>query len=341
MPRLRHAVLAALPVLFFAGAANAAAPMLLPIQGRLYANTGVPIDGAHSLKFELFQTETGGTAVFSETRDKYSVTKGDFIVYLGELAADAGAVLDLALFRDKGTLFLEVTIDSAEVISPRFKIGTVPYAGFSQYCGDAITLGGNPPAFYYSKDGHRVDWTELTSVPAGFLDGTDNDVLGSVACTTSGQVPKYLVGGSPPWQCADDKFFEYAADDVTMSLVPRTGLPPAFKVKADGITSTEILNRTIDTNDMKDPFTFSGDVTVSGVLHSGITTVTCAMTTASATCACPSGDAGAGLRAIGGGADCGTNSVRASSPLAGGLSWYCNCSATGSSCYVICARIGP
>jgi hypothetical protein len=335
MPRLRHvAPLAALSVLFAASAANAAAPMLLPIQGRLYANTGVPLDGAHALKFELFQTETGGTAVFSETRDKYSVTKGDFVVYLGELAADAGAVLDLSLFRDKGTLFLEVTIDSAEVISPRFRIGSVPYAGFAQYCGDAVTLGGNAPTYYYSKDAHRVDWTELASIPGGFADGTDNDVLGSVTCTT-GQVPKYLVGGSPPWVCAKDEVFSYAADGASIELVSRTApLDPMFKVKASGITSTEILDRTIDSADMKDPFSFTGNVTVGGTLHAGLATSTCLMSGATISCACS-----AGLRAISGGVDCGTSSVQASYPVTGGQSWRCGCSGTGVSCYAICARM--
>jgi hypothetical protein len=337
MPRPRHALLAALSVLFVASAANAAAPMLLPIQGRLYANTGVPIDGAHTLKFELFQTETGGAAVFSETRERYSVTKGDFVVYLGELAADAGAVLDLALFRDKGTLFLEVTIDSAEVISPRFRIGSVPYAAFAQYCGDAVTLGGNPPTYYYSKDAHRVDWTELASIPGGFADGVDNDVLGSVTCQT-GQVPKYLVGGSPPWVCAKDEVFSYAADGASIELVSRTApLDPMFKVKASGITSTEIADRSIDTVDMKNPFSFTGDVTVGGVLHAGLATKTCSMSgVASINCACD-----AGLSAISGGADCGTVSVQATYPVAGGLSWHCGCAANGVACYVTCARIGP
>jgi hypothetical protein len=338
MPRLRHvAPLVAVSVFVVASAAHAAAPMLLPIQGRLYANTGVAVDGPHTLKFDLFQTETGGTAVFSETREKYSVTKGDFIVYLGELAADAGAVLDLALFRDKGTLFLEVTIDSAEVISPRFRIGTVPYAGFAQYCGDAMTLGGNPPAYYYSKDTHRVAWSELTGTPGGFADGTDNDALGSVACQT-GQVPKYLVGGSPPWVCAKDEVFSYAADGASIELVRRTApLDPMFKVKASGITSTEIADRSIDTVDMKNPFSFTGDVTVGGVLHAGLATKTCSMSgVASINCACD-----AGLSAISGGADCGTVSVQATYPVAGGLSWHCGCAANGVACYVTCARIGP
>jgi hypothetical protein len=338
MPRLRHvAPLAAVSVFVAASAANAAAPMLLPIQGRLYANTGVPIDGAHTLKFDLYQTETGGTAVFSETREKYSVTKGDFVVYLGELAADAGAVLDLSLFRDKGTLFLEVTIDATDVIGPRFRIGTVPYAGFAQYCGDAMTLGGNPPAYYYSKDSHRVGWAELAGVPAGFADGTDNDVLGSVTCQT-GEVPKYLVGGSPPWVCAKDQVFSYAADGTSIDLVARAApLDPMFKVKTSGITSIEIADRSIDTVDMKDPFSFTGDVTVGGALHSGLGMRSCGMASAAAgSCTCLAGSA------ISGGADCGGSAVTASYPAVGQQTWNCNCaSATGVSCYVICARLAP
>jgi hypothetical protein len=338
MPRLRHvAPLVAVSVFVVASAAHAAAPMLLPIQGRLYANTGVAVDGPHTLKFDLFQTETGGTAVFSETREKYSVTKGDFIVYLGELAADAGAVLDLALFRDKGTLFLEVTIDSAEVISPRFRIGTVPYAGFAQYCGDAMTLGGNPPAYYYSKDTHRVAWSELTGTPGGFADGTDNDALGSVACQT-GQVPKYLVGGSPPWVCAKDEVFSYAADGASIELVSRAApLDPMFRVKASGITTTEIADGTIDTADMKDPFSFTGDVTVGGVLHAGLVAPQCSMAgVSSINCACP-----AGLRAISGGVNCGAGAVLATYPQNGGTGWSCACSVAGVSCHVICARMAP
>jgi hypothetical protein len=67
-----------------------------------------------------------------------TLDRGDFVVYLGE-QADAGG-FDLSLFRDQGTLWLELTIDGTEVIAPRFRLGSVPYSAYSQFCAEAVSL---------------------------------------------------------------------------------------------------------------------------------------------------------------------------------------------------------
>ncbi|HKQ68061.1 MAG TPA: hypothetical protein VJT73_01915 [Polyangiaceae bacterium] len=150
--RFRSAVFTtfiALGLWFLAGSAWAAIPTMVPVQGHLRDASGTPVEGAHDLSFALFTASTGGVALYTERREGLMVTKGDFIVYLGELApdvsdggmvpaGDAGAASSLTpgFFRDHNDLWLEVIIDGTDVIQPRFRVGTVPYASFSQYCAE-------------------------------------------------------------------------------------------------------------------------------------------------------------------------------------------------------------
>ena len=185
-------------VLLVAPAAARAAdpPPLLPIAGYLADTAGNAISGTHSLRFSLFTTETAGTPVFVETDGVVAVSAGNFIVYLG-----AGEPLPLALFRDSAQLWLEVVVDGTEVIQPRMRIATAPYAGSAQYCGDATTLGGSPPAAF-AQAAHTHAFASLTGVPAGLADG-DNDLLASLTCA-AGQVPKVGAAGGGAWACAAD-----------------------------------------------------------------------------------------------------------------------------------------
>ena len=56
-------------VLGFGGIGNAAPPDMLGYQGRVVNDTGLAVEGIVSVKFELFDAESGGTSLWSEEQD--------------------------------------------------------------------------------------------------------------------------------------------------------------------------------------------------------------------------------------------------------------------------------
>ena len=149
-----------------ANAAEAQAPAMLPVQGLLTDSDGVRVDEPTTLEFAIYGQQAAGEPLFTELHSELPVVGGNFIVYLGEVAGG----LDLSMFRDRGELWLELTVNGEDVIEPRFRLGSVPYAAFSQYCGDAATLTGAEATDFAAVD-HTHDWTQLVNVPVEFTDG--------------------------------------------------------------------------------------------------------------------------------------------------------------------------
>jgi hypothetical protein len=154
-------------VLATAGTARADAPAYLPIQGILADAEGVPVDGDVEVRFGLYTADMGGTALWTETQT-VSVEDGLFGAYLGDITP-----IDLALFRDNGTIYLGLAVET-DAEMPRFQIATTGFAAFAQYAGDAATVGGHAPTDFQLA-GSAVDWTDLTGIPADLADGTDDD----------------------------------------------------------------------------------------------------------------------------------------------------------------------
>ncbi|HOX46032.1 MAG TPA: hypothetical protein PK668_20685 [Myxococcota bacterium] len=187
-------VLSLLAVLGFSMSVLAAAPAYVPVQGYLTDADGAPVDAEVSMTLVLWDSMSGGTPVFSETQ-QVLVEQGFFTLYLGGAGTP---VLDLAIFRDNGSLFMGVAVNGEAEMAPRLSMGSVPYAGFAQYAGDALTLGGlTVEDFRLGTD--EVSWDDLTGVPDTLLDG-DADALAGLACG-AGQVAKW---DGAAWACADD-----------------------------------------------------------------------------------------------------------------------------------------
>jgi hypothetical protein len=174
----------------WAAAASGAIPRTLNYQGRLTnSSTGAPLQGAHEMTFRIYELESGGTAVWTETEAAEVDSVGVVSLILG-----ADTPIDLVFDHP---MWLEVEVDG-EVLLPRREITSVPYA----FCADGAARaldadmldGLSADAFadsghahddrYYTKPelnspgnindaGNPVDWTELKNVPAGFADGTD------------------------------------------------------------------------------------------------------------------------------------------------------------------------
>ncbi len=139
MKRMTTAWLAGALALASAPVALGQAPAQLPVQGFLADGDGAPIDAETAMTFSLYADETTETALYTETQTVL-VEQGRFTAYVGDATA-----LDLALFRDNSEVWVGVAVaDGAEL--PRFLLGSVPYAAYAQYSGDAQTLGGSAPS---------------------------------------------------------------------------------------------------------------------------------------------------------------------------------------------------
>jgi hypothetical protein len=146
-------IVAILGLFLAASPARATAPDLIPVQGVLLDSAGDPVDTTVSAVFSIYTTETGGTALYTETQSVL-VEDGLFTAYIGDVTT-----LDLATFRDNDDLWLGINIDSDGEM-PRVYLGSVPFAGYAEYCGNVPTL-----------------------VPSDLPTGV---VVGPLSCSTSG-----------------------------------------------------------------------------------------------------------------------------------------------------------
>lgn len=144
----------------FAGvAAGQTAPAQLPMQGFLTDAGGAAIDQELTMVFSLYTTDTGGAALYTETQT--------VMVQDGYFNADVGSVmpLDLALFRDNGTVFVGIQVGADPEMSPRIQLGSVAYAAFAQFAAAvAGPTGGSAGQVDIMGNTTNTTPTELDSV---------------------------------------------------------------------------------------------------------------------------------------------------------------------------------
>ena len=114
--------------------AGAAGTFHISYQGRLLdALSGQPkADGAYTIAFRLYAVESGGAALWTESKS-VPVNKGLFSTLLGDTTA-----LDLAIFNGQD-LFLGITVGTDPEATPRQRVAHVAYAIFA---ANADTLDG-------------------------------------------------------------------------------------------------------------------------------------------------------------------------------------------------------
>lgn len=96
----------------------------LPFEGFLTGADDMPISGMIDIEVRIWDTSTGGVALFEETHAGLMAIGGFFSVQIGSVTP-----LDPTIFQSGGDRYLGITIigDSDE-LAPRFQIGFVPYA---------------------------------------------------------------------------------------------------------------------------------------------------------------------------------------------------------------------
>ena len=169
--------------------AFATVPDLIPVQGVLADSADAPVDALTDITFNLYNVDTGGTALWTDTFVDVDVVEGFFTVYLGDNTA-----LDFGSLITNAEIWVGITVESDPEMD-RFQLATVPFAIEAQVSqqvgslteGDIITTsdpaGGitstqvsnwDNAASLYAPISHTHDWSDLTGVPAGLADGDDN-----------------------------------------------------------------------------------------------------------------------------------------------------------------------
>ena len=133
---MKHVFVASL---LLSSLAFAQVPETLGYQGLVLKSDGTPVTGLQSITFSLFASETGGTALWTETQ-QLGLSNGFYATQLGSVTPIPASVLDGSV------LSLEVSIGN-EVLTPRQRVNSVAYA---LVAGRARSLSGGP-----------VDATEL------------------------------------------------------------------------------------------------------------------------------------------------------------------------------------
>lgn len=118
--------------------ASQAPSRTIPFQGRLTDASGNPITGPRRVVFRLWNQAEGGTAVYNTGSCRVSPsTNGIIATTIGN---GCGASIPTDIFTTNERLYLGVTVDNDEEMSPRQAIPTVGYAF------NSATVGGYTPS---------------------------------------------------------------------------------------------------------------------------------------------------------------------------------------------------
>jgi hypothetical protein len=146
-----------------------AVPGLINYQGKLTDSRGEPLNGTYSMRFDLYNSSSGGSSLWNETQN-VNVNSGMYDVHLG-----ASATLPATLFAANDILYLQVSIRNSsgvyEALSPRQRLTSSPYA---MQAADADTLGGMTPGSF-ATSAHNHDSRYYTQSQVNTLLGGKSD----------------------------------------------------------------------------------------------------------------------------------------------------------------------
>jgi len=145
--------------LFFAVSASVAdVPRTIHFQGVLTDSEESPLVGTHTVTFRIYDVESGGSALWSETID-VSCDDGLFSIILGSTT-----LIDVDFSQQR---WLGVQVSGESEMSPRYKLTSVPYA-FRAAESDSSLVSS------LSDSARTVSWANISGTPSGFSDGVDD-----------------------------------------------------------------------------------------------------------------------------------------------------------------------
>ena len=166
-------------ILFVLYSLNAAVPNVVSFQGRLAGSGGDAVNGTLSITFSLYDAETGGTALWSETQSSVEINDGLFQVALGSITT-----LPNNLF-DGSERWLGINVAGDGEMTPRTHIESVPYAKTD---GD-WTIDGNNISHETGKVGiGTTNPTSKLTLFGGDLEVREDDNGNTAAKISAGNV---------------------------------------------------------------------------------------------------------------------------------------------------------
>ncbi len=189
-----------------------AVPLEFNHQGRLFDAAGVPLDAPTDLGFRIYDTPSGGTALWTETWSAHPFDDGYFNVRLGSTTP-----LDSSAF-DGATLYLGLTVGAGAELTPRAPLVSVPYAmrAHNADSADALAAGTTVDATELRINGSTViDSSGM--IDAGAVSGA-SDTLSDLGCTAN----QIALHNGTQWTCAAN---EHDADAITSGTLSIDLLP--------------------------------------------------------------------------------------------------------------------
>ena len=221
-----------------------AVPMNFQHQGKLLDENGVPLDGQHTLTFQLYDAPSGGNVLWTEALSS-DITGGYFSHVLGE-------TVDIESDWFEGdTLWLGVTVDQGSELPTRFQLVSVPFAVKAGVAdtANALAAGASIDGAEVAVNGTTIiasdgtiDFSHLSNVPAS------SDTLLELGCA-DGQIAQHEGG---VWGCVAHNDHAHDASAITSGTIDpeRLGFGTGPDTIAEGDhTHTELHQHSSDTLD--------------------------------------------------------------------------------------------
>ncbi len=176
-----------LVVVFLVGSwGSAQVPQLINYQGYLADGDGNPVNGTRSIEFRMYNTASGGTAIWSETQS-VTVLEGVFSVLLGSVTP-----LSYTLF-DGSDRFLALKVGSDSEMTPRTRLVSVGYAfranqadSLDGNAADDFVESGSIPDIISSIDGVSNNGGNVDLVEGSNITITPDDAANTITIAASG-----------------------------------------------------------------------------------------------------------------------------------------------------------
>lgn len=195
-----------------------AVPTRVTHSSRLLDTSGVPLEGAQTLVFRLYDAPTGGQSNWTETH-MVTVNDGYFAVVLGSSTPLDSAELD------GSPRYLSMAIGvGGDEFDSRPELTSAPYAIRAQtadtatQADSAITAGSASTADFATTAGSASTATTATNVSGGVVNASEIRVNNSVVVNSSGQLTQDLFNASDAVAAVADSLLTNIANSQHVRL---------------------------------------------------------------------------------------------------------------------------